>query len=59
VGEEEEKYTLGKSFTERNMSFGDWSTRSLEVATTMEREEKGKKERMRGRKKRAAETLWT
>jgi hypothetical protein len=58
VGEEEE-YTLEKSFTERNVSFGDRSVRSPEVVAAMEREGEGKKERMRGRKKRSAELLWT
>jgi hypothetical protein len=44
VGEEEE-YTLEKSFTERNTSFGGQNSRSPEVAVAMEREggEKRKK----------------
>jgi hypothetical protein len=50
VGEEEE-YTLGKSFTERNVSFRGRSVRSPEVAAAMEREGKGKKERKEERKK--------
>jgi hypothetical protein len=50
VGEEEE-YTLGKSFTERNVSFRGRSVRSPEVAEAMEREGKGKKERKEERKK--------
>jgi hypothetical protein len=41
VGEEE--YTLGKSTTEGNESFGDRMTRSPEVVAAMEREERGRK----------------
>jgi hypothetical protein len=43
VGEEEE-YTLGKSITEGNKSFGGRTVRSPEVTTTMERRKERKKE---------------
>jgi hypothetical protein len=42
---------LGKSFTKGNGSFGGQTVRSPEVAATMEREWRGKKESRRGRKK--------
>jgi hypothetical protein len=44
VGEEEEDYTLGKSFTERNVSLCGRTSGSSEVAAAMKREEE-KKER--------------
>jgi hypothetical protein len=42
VGDEE--YTLEKSNTEGNGSFGDRSARSPKVAATMEREGRGRKQ---------------
>jgi hypothetical protein len=50
VGEDRE-YSMGKSFTEGNMSFGGRTARSPEVAAAMLREGRRNKERRRGRKK--------